>query len=157
MKRRDFISAASGISAATVLGATAPPAMAQSGPAEKRGQVYRCVKCRTIVEVLIPGRPSLAHCGEPMELLEEKTADKTVEKHVPVIENIDGGYKVTVGSTPHPMAKTHYVVWIELIADGKIYRQYLKPGAKPEATFRIDAKDVSAREYCNLHGLWQDK
>ena len=157
MKRRDFFPAVTGISAATILAGTATSAMAQSRPAEKRAQVYKCRKCGTIVEILVPGRPSLVHCGEPMELLVEKTADKTVEKHVPVIEKVDGGYKVTVGSTPHPMAEAHYIVWIELIADGKIYRQYLEPGAKPEASFCVEAEEVSAREYCNLHGLWQDK
>ena len=157
MKRRDFFSAATGISAASILAGTAAPAMAQTRPAEKRAQVYRCTKCSTIVEILVPGRPTLVHCGKPMELLVEQTADKTVEKHVPVIEKVDGGYKVTVGSTPHPMAKAHYIVWVELIADGKIYRQYLEPGDDPVATFRVRAQEVSAREYCNLHGLWKDK
>lgn len=157
MKRRDFLSTATGVTAATVLAGTATPAVAQDRPAEKRGQVYRCSKCRAIVEIIVPGNPTLTHCGVPMELLEERTADKTVEKHVPVIEKIDGGYKVTVGSTLHPMSKAHYIVWIELIADGKIYRQYLKPGDQPVATFRVDAKQVFAREYCNLHGLWKGK
>ena len=132
----------------------AAPALAQGRPAEKRGQVYRCKKCKTIVEIVVPGRPTLIHCGEPMELLDEQTAEMALEKHVPVIEKIDGGYKVTVGSTLHPMTDAHYIVWIELIADGKIYRQFLNPGDAPEATFLVKANDVSAREYCNLHGLW---
>jgi len=157
MKRRDFFSAATGISAASVLAGIATPAMAQTRPAEKRTQVYQCTKCSTIVEILVPGRPSLVHCGEPMELLVEKTADRTVEKHVPVIEKIDGGYKVKVGSNPHPMTADHYIAWIDLIADGKVYRQFLNPGDSPVAVFRIEAKEVSAREYCNLHGLWRDK
>jgi len=157
MKRRDFFSAATGISAASILAGTATPAKAQGRPAEKRAQVYRCTKCSTIVEILVPGRPSLVHCGQPMELLEEQVADPAEDKHVPVIEKVDGGYKVKVGSTAHPMTKGHYIVWIELIADGKIYREYLDPGDTPEATFHIEAKEVSAREYCNLHGLWKDK
>ncbi|OHB69471.1 MAG: desulfoferrodoxin [Planctomycetes bacterium RBG_13_63_9] len=105
----------------------------------------------------MPGRPTLVHCGEPMELLPEQTAEKALEKHVPVIEKIKGGYKVTVGSTPHPMTKAHHIVWIELMADGRICRRYLEPGEKPEATFYTDSEEVSAREYCNLHGLWKDK
>ena len=157
MKRRDFFSAATGISAATVLAGTATPAMAQRRPAEKRSQVYRCTKCSTIVEILEPGRPSLVHCGEPMELLEEQVAPAAENKHVPVIEKVDGGYKVKVGSTAHPMTEDHYIAWIELLADGKVYRQFLNPGDKPEATFCVTAKEVSAREYCNLHGLWKDK
>jgi superoxide reductase len=39
--------------------------------------------------------------------------------------------------------------------DGKVYRQFLKPGQSPEATFCIKADKVTAREYCNLHGLWK--
>jgi superoxide reductase len=52
------------------------------------------------------------------------------------------------------MEDKHYIQWIELIADGKLYRQSLKPGDKPEAEFNIQAQKVTAREYCNLHGLW---
>ncbi len=90
-----------------------------------------------------------------MILLDEKTSDATTEKHVPVIEKIDGGYKVVVGSTPHPMEAAHYIEWIELLADGSAYRQFLKPGDAPEATFAIDAENITAREYCNVHGLWK--
>jgi superoxide reductase len=55
----------------------------------------------------------------------------------------------------HPMEEKHYIEWIEIIADGKAYRQFLKPGDAPEAFFKIDAKQVTAREYCNIHGLWK--
>ena len=71
------------------------------------------------------------------------------------VEKTADGIKVTVGSTPHPMEDKHYIEWVELIADGKAYRQFLKPGQTPEAIFKIDAANVSAREYCNLHGLWK--
>ncbi len=90
-----------------------------------------------------------------MDLLEEKTADAATEKHVPVIEKIDGGYKVKVGSVPHPMLEEHFIEWIELLADGKAYRQFLQAGAEPEATFLIEGNSVSAREHCNVHGLWK--
>ena len=121
----------------------------------QRLQVYKCEVCGNVVEVLHEGVGELVCCGQPMKLLDEKTADATTEKHVPVIEKIDGGYKVTVGSTLHPMVEEHYIEWIELIADGKAYRQFLKPGDAPEAVFQADAADVSAREYCNVHGLWR--
>ncbi len=55
------------------------------------------------------------------------------------------------------MIPSHWIEWIDLIADGKTYRQLLKPGDKPEAVFMLDATEVSAREHCNLHGLWKDK
>lgn len=118
-------------------------------------QIYKCSICGNIVEVLHAGGGELVCCGQPMELLSEKTADSTKEKHVPVIEKIDGGYKVTVGSTLHPMTEEHHIEWIELLAGGKAYRQFLAPGDQPIAQFKIDADKVSAREHCNIHGLWK--
>jgi superoxide reductase len=121
----------------------------------KQLQIYKCSVCGNIVEVLHGGVGELVCCNKPMELLGEKTADAATEKHVPVIEQIDGGYKVTVGSVPHPMEAKHYIEWIELLADGKAYRQFLKPGMEPEAEFHVEGDSVSAREHCNVHGLWK--
>lgn len=118
-------------------------------------QIYKCAECGNIVEVLHGGEGQLICCGGPMDLLEEKTADAATEKHVPVIEKIDGGYKVKVGSVPHPMLEEHFIEWIELLADGKAYRQFLEPGAEPQAIFNVEASSVSAREHCNVHGLWK--
>ncbi|MFW5768783.1 MAG: desulfoferrodoxin, partial [Spirochaetota bacterium] len=97
----------------------------------------------------------LVCCGEKMKLLDEQTADKTTEKHVPVIEKTDTGYKVTVGTTLHPMTDEHYIEWIELVADGRAYRRFLKPGDEPSAEFCVAASSVYAREYCNIHSLWK--
>jgi superoxide reductase len=121
----------------------------------KKSEVYKCKACGNIVMVLHGGDGDLVCCGENMVLMTANTVDAAQEKHVPVIEEIAGGYKVKVGSVPHPMEEKHYIEWIELIADGKSYFQFLNPGEAPEATFTIDAAKVSAREYCNLHGLWQ--
>jgi superoxide reductase len=121
----------------------------------ERYEVYKCDVCGNIVQVLFGGGGELVCCGQPMNRLAENTVDAAKEKHVPVIEKIDGGYKVKVGSVPHPMEEKHYIQWIELIADGKSYFQFLEPGQAPEADFMIDAASVSAREYCNLHGLWK--
>ena len=118
-------------------------------------QVYKCSLCGTIVEVVHAGEGELVCCGEPMKLMKENTVDASKEKHVPVIEKVAGGYKIKVGSIPHPMEEKHYIEWIELTADGKVYRQFLKPGQIAEAVFMIEAKSVIAREYCNLHGLWK--
>jgi superoxide reductase len=85
----------------------------------------------------------------------ENTVDAAKEKHIPVIEAVDGGFNVKVGDVSHPMEEKHYIEWIELIADGKAYRQFLEPGAAPEAFFTIQADKMTAREYCNLHGLWK--
>lgn len=121
----------------------------------KKSQIYKCEKCGNIVEILHPGAVDLVCCGQPMGLMEEKTADKTTEKHVPMIEKTADGYKITVGSTLHPMEEKHYIEWIELLADGISYKKFLKPGDKPEAVFKTDAAGITAREYCNIHGLWK--
>jgi len=118
-------------------------------------QIYKCMMCGNIVEVLHGGVGELVCCGEPMKRLTENTVDAAKEKHVPVIEKADEGLKVKVGRVAHPMEEKHYIEWIELLADGKAYRQFLQPGAAPEAVFNAEADSISAREHCNLHGLWK--
>lgn len=118
-------------------------------------EIYKCEMCGNIVEMVHGGPGELVCCGNPMIKMDAKTADWTTEKHVPVIEKTDHGIKVTVGSTLHPMEEDHYIEWIEVVADGKIYREHLKPGMAPEALFCIDAQAITAREYCNKHGLWK--
>ncbi len=118
-------------------------------------EVYKCDLCGNICEVLQGGAGELVCCGEPMKLLKENTVDAATEKHVPVIEKGDGFIKVSVGSVAHPMETAHFIQWIELIADGKSYKQFLQPGEAPEAVFNVTADQVTAREYCNLHGQWK--
>ncbi len=122
-----------------------------------RNEVYKCEACGNIVEVMHGGPGKLVCCGKDMKLFKENTVDAAKEKHVPVLEKTASGYKIKVGSVPHPMEEKHYIEWIELLADGKVLREYLKPGMPPEASFCLDLepKSVSAREYCNLHGLWK--
>lgn len=122
--------------------------------AEMNG-IYKCEVCGNIVAVLHAGEGELVCCGKPMNLMTENTVDAAKEKHVPVIEKTADGYKVKVGSVAHPMEDKHYIEWIELVADGKSYRAFLKPGMAPEAEFCVKAEKVTAREYCNLHGLWK--
>lgn len=124
----------------------------------QRNSVYRCSVCGNIVEVLHAGSNNLACCGQAINLLPESTADTSVEKHVPFIEKTTGGYRVKVGEKQdHPMLDAHFIVWIELDTDQGTYRQFLKPGDKPEAEFMIGKVEtvLGAREYCNLHGLWK--
>lgn len=121
----------------------------------ERLEVYKCEACGNIVEVLHGGAGELVCCGQPMVLLVENTVDAAKEKHVPVVEKVAGGFKVKVGDVPHPMEEKHYIEWVEIIADGRAYRQFLNPGQAPEATFNIEADQVTAREYCNLHGHWK--
>ncbi len=120
----------------------------------KLNELYKCNLCGNIVEVLQPGAGALVCCGQPMALLAENTVDASKEKHVPVIEVGADSITVKVGSVAHPMEAAHFIQWIELVADGKVYRQQLQPGQAPEATFPVVATQVTAREYCNLHGHW---
>jgi superoxide reductase len=122
---------------------------------EKLG-IYKCQPCEIIVESLTDSEGEIVCCDKPMEKLIAKTADQGKEKHVPVIEKIKDGIKVKIGSVPHPMEEKHYIQWIEIIADDKTYRQFLKPGQVPEAVFNIDADNIfTVREHCNIHGLWR--
>ncbi len=122
--------------------------------AEKLG-IYKCEVCGNIVEVLHAGRGALVCCGKEMKRFKENTTDAAQEKHVPVVEKTADGVKATVGSVAHPMEEKHYIEWVELLADGKAYRQFLNPGESPEAVFDVKADKVEVREYCNLHGLWK--
>ena len=121
----------------------------------QKNEIYKCAACGNIVEILHAGSCVPECCGKPMQLMKENTVDAAKEKHVPVISKIDGGYKVVVGSTLHPMEEKHLSEWIELIADGLVYRKDLKPGDTPEAVFMVSADKVEARELCNLHGVWK--
>lgn len=118
-------------------------------------QIYKCNVCGNTVEVLHVGGGQLVCCRQSMELLKGKIEDIGKEKHVPVMEKTETGIKVKIGSIPHPMEEKHYIEWIEVIADGRSYRKFLKPGDKSEAEFEIKAEKIEAREYCNLHGLWK--
>jgi superoxide reductase len=117
-------------------------------------QVYKCEICGNIVEMLHTGDGELNCCGQAMKLFKENSVDAAKEKHVPVKEAVAGGLKVKVGSVPHPMEEKHYIEWVEITSGAKTYKQFLKPGEAPEAVFPVEG-EWTAREYCNLHGLWK--
>ena len=120
--------------------------------------VYYCETCHNIVESLWNGKPSIVCCGEEMTELTANTVDAAVEKHVPVIERNGNSVKVSVGSVAHPMEKDHYILFIEVLAGDKVYRHDFKEGdTVAEAVFTVEETDITARAFCNLHGLWQSK
>lgn len=122
----------------------------------KKNEVYKCEVCGSMVEVINGGGGTLVCCNKPMTLLAENSVDAATEKHVPIVEKIDGGVTVKVGSVTHPMEEKHYIEWIEVITtDGTVLRQELKAGEAPEATFKFTGEIKAVREYCNLHGLWK--
>jgi len=119
-------------------------------------EIYKCVKCGNVVEVLVEGENVLICCGEEMKLMDEKTKEGAGEKHLPVIEASGAGVLVKIGSVPHPMEADHWIQFIEVITkDGYVIRKDLNPGNKPEAFFNVAIGNVAqARELCNKHGLW---
>ncbi|MDP2172432.1 MAG: desulfoferrodoxin [Candidatus Cloacimonadaceae bacterium] len=120
-------------------------------------QIYHCPLCGNVVEMLFPGAGELVCCGEPMNLLKANSVDAAKEKHVPVITEINGKIKVSVGSVPHPMEEKHFIAMIEVVTETDVYRHEFKPGDTPEAIFPVALADMLyAREYCNLHGLWKN-
>jgi superoxide reductase len=134
--------------------------MTPTNAAEAKTRTRKILKCQDsncnlVVEVL-GGEGEITCCGKPMQVMPEQTTDATKEKHVPWIERVPGGVKVKVGKEQaHPMIDKHWIQWIELVVDGKEYRQYLNPGDAPEAMFPITGgQNLVARELCNIHGLW---
>lgn len=119
-------------------------------------QVYKCDICGNMIEVVHAAGGSLVCCGKPMTLKKENTTDAANEKHVPVLEEVDGKVVVRIGSVEHPMTPEHHIEWIELHTEDRVYRKYLSVDEKPEAVFNTSLdKVLYAREYCNLHGLWK--
>lgn len=118
-------------------------------------KIYRCQKCGQIIEVLHEGAGELVCCGEPMELLKANSSDGAAEKHVPVVEKTEKGFRIKIGSVPHPMLPEHFIEWIAVyFEDGKMGRKYLKPSEQPEAEFFMNKLPDKVLAYCNLHGLW---
>lgn len=119
-------------------------------------ELYVCKICGNVVEIAHEGAASLVCCNQNMEKLTANTKDASLEKHVPVIEKIDGGIKVKIGSAEHPMEEKHYIKFIEVLMKNRVIRAELAPNQAPEATFLVNADEVQeVREYCNLHGLWK--
>ena len=123
----------------------------------KQNAIYKCEICDNVVSVIHSGQGELVCCGQEMKLLEEKTSkEEGNEKHVPLIETIDGGIRVIVGSIPHPMQENHYIELIQLIKDNKIIvEKRLSPDDDPVTEFYLaDTQGLRARALCNVHGLW---
>ena len=119
-------------------------------------KIYKCSLCGNVVELLHDGGAELICCGKPMELLQEKTNDAGMEKHVPVSEKTKKGTKIKIGAVEHPMEENHYIEWIEINFDGKSGKKFLQPGESPEANFEAAPENFTARCYCNVHGLWKN-
>ncbi len=124
----------------------------------KINQIWKCEVCGNIIEILHEGADSLVCCKQPMVLQEEHgKSQEGKEKHVPIIEKDAEGIVVKIGSVLHPMDEEHYIEWIEISTEKGSSKKFLKPGEEPVAKFpvKVDVSEISARAYCNLHGLWK--
>lgn len=123
--------------------------------ATKTLEIYKCLECGQIIEVLKGGATPLC-CGKPMKLMTANTVDAAKEKHIPAVTATEKGIHVVVGSVAHPMTEEHSILWIEAISDGRVAHVNLNPGMAPEADFCAQYKPgVIVRAYCDKHGLWQ--
>ena len=118
---------------------------------------FKCSHCGNIVAYVHESGANVVCCGDDMTEIVPKTADRTTEKHVPVVEVNGNLVTVTVGSTLHPMEEKHSIQWISLQTEQGNQRKALSPGCEPKAVFALVPGDkvVAAYEYCNLHGLWK--
>lgn len=117
-------------------------------------------ECGALAQLVALGKDSCNGLPNGVEIVQLKSEDATVEKHVPFIEEKENGYLVKVGKeAKHPMLDAHYIEFIEIEVDEEyLYRRCLKPGMEPEAFFEVPkGEKVVAREYCNIHGVWTDK
>ena len=122
----------------------------------ERFQLYKCEVCENITEIIRQGTGQLVCCGQPMRLCMANKDETIRENHIPLLERASNeGLMVKVGITEHPMAQKHYVEWIEIIAEDRACRQFLKPGDNPIALFDKQKTPLIVREYCNQHGLWK--
>lgn len=120
-------------------------------------EVYKCEVCGNMAEMIHTGGGQMSCCGRLMKVTKENIEDAANEKHVPVIEKIEGGFKIKVGEVDHPMMDKHYIEWIEVHTENKVYRKFLNPAEKPEAVFMVEEEVLYARGFCNLHGLWKSE
>lgn len=126
----------------------------------KKLEMYKCSICGNFVEVVLEGAGELVCCGQPMNLLKANTTDAAQEKHVPFFVKKDAELEVRIGSVLHPMTDEHYIQFIEVFSDDEKYvkRKYLFPTDEPIFPLKgYDIGSLTAREFCNLHGLWEAK
>ncbi len=117
----------------------------------------KCNKCKNILVYVDEKCSGLTCCGEELKELVPGTVEASLEKHIPVYEQIENAVNVTVGSVLHPMQPEHYIEWICIQTSTGYQLKYLNPGDEPKASFALtnDEKLEAVYAYCNLHGLWK--
>ncbi|MFT9057506.1 MAG: desulfoferrodoxin family protein [Ethanoligenens sp.] len=153
----------------------------RSGKAMKDRMIFRCNACEDYVIESKDGDSYLDCCGRSRVKLAVNSTDASLEKHLPVLEQVDGKLVVHVGKTAHPMSAEHFIDWIGLEIDGVLHSTILKPGEAARAVFEpasflqedtsgkmtrphkesataswsLKNRKVTVYAHCNLHGLWK--
>ncbi len=122
-------------------------------------EIYKCTACDSMVEIKHKGEGKLMCCGQDMQNIMGKKEDAGKEKHLPFVILEGNIIKIQVGENMHPMEENHYIEWIEIISDEKVYNKCLRPGDNPVIELNaINANsDYIVRAYCNIHGMWEVK
>lgn len=119
---------------------------------------FKCPVCGAVDAEFYFGGGPRACCNKPMTELVANTTDAATEKHVPVIKRDGNTVTVDISTVEHPMIDEHYITFIAIVHGNKIQKAALTPEDKPTATFTVDSnEDITAYEYCNIHGLWSSK
>lgn len=130
----------------------------------KINEIYHCSICGNIISVFHDGPGVLSCCDQTMSLLKSNTIEASLEKHIPVFQKTKKGFKIQVGSIPHPMEEKHFIEWLEFAIEDKIIRKQFRPGEKAELIIECQNYNLDnckkdnpkwIRAYCNLHGLWK--
>jgi len=117
---------------------------------------FFCKHCGNLVGLIDNKGVPLICCGEKMAELIPNAAEASAEKHLPVVDRVDDGISVGVGSVAHPMLDAHHIVFVYVETRRGGQRKNLAPGEEPLLTFRFaDDEPVAVYAYCNLHGLWK--
>ena len=116
---------------------------------------FICEKCGNLVGMINESGAPIVCCGQKMTKLEPGKIEASHDKHIPEVKVEGNLVKVEVGSTRHPMAEEHFIMWVYIKTDRGGQRKNLAPGDDPCVTFALaDEKPVAVYAYCNLHGLW---
>lgn len=128
-----------------------------AGTMTQTNQIYKCDICGNVVEVEHIGVGTLVCCGQEMRLEEENRDMSNAQKHIPVIvEDQEGGIKITIGEILHPMTEEHHLDWVQIrTANGDI-RIRMDLGESPVVELpHLQKSDIlGIRSYCNIHGMY---
>lgn len=117
---------------------------------------YFCNTCGNLLFAAIASGVTPYCCGDEMTLLHANEVEGGAEKHLPVVEKVDNNlYRISVGSTLHPMSKEHGIRFIALETQDCFVIRYLDENEPPDVKIYCTGIPKVVYAYCNIHGLWQ--